>query len=135
MRADLEMKREAMQTKTNKGAELTAAEHGPPAEPQDAIVPRAESQDKLAARLKSLGEVFAKSQSQEAERYKVLKVLLVRLRDDMCSEKMVVEDRFNWFSREVKLLQNHMALDINVLKQTRCEMDKVMTRQIDEKCG
>jgi hypothetical protein len=124
-----------MDNKKLQEAQLTAEEHAPPAEPEAAIVPRGDSQDKLAARLKSLGEVFAKSQSQEAERYKVLKVLLVRLRDDLCSEKMVVEDRFNWFSREVKLLQNHMALEINVSKQTRCEMDKVMTRQIDEKCG
>jgi hypothetical protein len=135
MRADLEAKRNAMDNKKLQEATLSAEEHAPPETPQAAIVPRAESQDKLAARLKSLGEVFAKSQSQEAERYKVLKVLLVRLRDDLCSEKMVVEDRFNWFSREVKLLQNHMALEINVSKQTRCEMDKVMTRQIDEKCG
>jgi len=135
MRSELEAKRSAMEQKKLEEAALAADEHAPPPAPQEAIVPRVESQDKLAARLKSLGEVFAKSQSQEAERYKVLKVLLVRLRDDMCSEKMVVEDRFNWFSREVKLLQNHMALDINVLKQTRCEMDKVMTRQIDEKCG
>jgi len=135
MRAELEAKRNAMEAKKAEEALLSAEEHAPPAVPSAAIVPRGEGQDKLSARLKSLGEVFAKSQSQEAERYKVLKVLLVRVRDDLCSEKMIVEDRFNWFSREVKLLQNHMALEINVSKQNRCEMDKVMTRQIAEKCG
>ena len=51
-------------------AAISAEEHAPPPAPQTAIVTRGESQDKLAARLKSLGEVFAKSQSQEAERYK-----------------------------------------------------------------
>jgi len=135
MRAALENKRNSIESKRVQEADYAAVQHAPPEAPQAAIVPRGESQDKLAARLKSLGEVFAKSQSQEAERYKVLKVCLVRLRDDLCSEKMVVEDRFNWFSREVKLLQNHIALEINVSKQTRCEMDKVMHRQIEEKCG
>ena len=44
----------------------------------------------------------------------------------------VASDRF---SREVKLIQNHTAMDINVLKQSRAEMDKTMHRQIAEKCG
>jgi len=136
MRADLDAKRQAMASKKESEATLSAEEHAPPIEPVGALALGKEgSQDKLAARLKSLGETFAKTQSVEAERYKVLKVLLVRTRDDLCSEKMIVEDRFNWFSREVKLVQNHMALDINVLKQTRSEMDKVVHRQIAEKCS
>ena len=135
MRSDLEEKRKLMEQKKSHEAALSSEQHAAPQEPTAAIVPRGEGQDKLSARLKSLGEIFAKSQSAEAERYKVLKVSLMRLRDDLCSEKIIVEDRFNWFSREVKLLQNHMAREINVSKQNRNDIDKVMHRQIDEKCG
>eukprot|EP00656_Telonema_subtile_P011666 TRINITY_DN1578_c0_g1_i1.p1 TRINITY_DN1578_c0_g1~~TRINITY_DN1578_c0_g1_i1.p1 ORF type:complete len:571 (-),score=180.77 TRINITY_DN1578_c0_g1_i1:233-1945(-) len=138
MKTDLENKRNAIEARRAAEAMLVAQMEAEPTIPMEdplRIQVSESGQDKLAARLKSLGEVFSKAQAEEAQKYKVLHSILSRMSDDLSGEKMIVEDRFNWFSREVKLIQNHTAMDINVLKQSRAEMDKTMHRQISEMVG
>eukprot|EP00658_Telonema_sp_P-2_P020824 TRINITY_DN18256_c0_g2_i2.p1 TRINITY_DN18256_c0_g2~~TRINITY_DN18256_c0_g2_i2.p1 ORF type:complete len:573 (-),score=201.59 TRINITY_DN18256_c0_g2_i2:334-2052(-) len=139
MKADLEGKRNALEARRVAEASLVAEMEAEPPIPPEAdpmhLQVQESGSDKLAARLKNLGEVFSKAQAEEAQKYKVLQSILTRMGDDLAGEKMIVEDRFNWFSREVKLTQNHTAMDINVLKQSRAEMDKTMHRQIAEKVG
>jgi len=140
MKNDLEAKRTALEARRMQEQALVAQMEQEPPVPDDSMnnlrMDSSETgQDKLAARLKALGESMSVAQAEEAQKYKVLQSFLSRMGDDLQGEKMIVEDRFNWFSREVKLIQNHTALDVNVLKQSRAEMDKTMHRQIAEKCG
>ena len=101
MKNDLEAKRNALEERRMQEQALVAQMEQEPPMPDDncqalRMDPSESGQDKLAARLKALGESMSQTQAEEAQKYKVLQSFLSRMGDDLQGEKMIVEDRFNW---------------------------------------
>lgn len=92
-------------------------------------------QEEIETRLKSLDERFTKAQSIEAEKYKVLRMLVMRIQEDCGSEKCnldVIKERYD---REVRSIESSILLDLNVHRQARRDLDKGIATQIDDKFG
>jgi len=100
-------------------------------EPQDKEVSKKEM---LENRLNALQQNMSKQQSSEAEKFKVLEMMLRRLQDEVVVEKIAQADIVERNTREIKILEHSLLLDVNVHKQARRDLDKIITKEIDEKC-
>lgn len=89
----------------------------------------------LEGRLNALQQQFSKQQSSEAEKFKVLDMMLRRLQDEVVVEKISQADIVERNTREIKILEHSLLLDVNVHKQARRDLDKIITKEIDEKCS
>lgn len=89
----------------------------------------------LEGRLNALQQQFSKQQSSEAEKFKVLDMMLRRLQDEVVVEKIAQADIVERNTREIKILEHSLLLDVNVHKQARRDLDKIITKEIDEKCS
>jgi len=88
----------------------------------------------LENRLNALQQQFSKQQSSEAEKFKVLEMMLRRLQDEVVVEKIAQADIVERNTREIKILEHSLLLDVNVHKQARRDLDKIIAKEIDEKC-
>lgn len=86
-------------------------------------------------RLGALQTQFEKQQSSEAEKFKVLDMMLRRLSDELVVERISQADITERNTREIKILEHSLLLDVNVHKQARRDLDKIIAKEIDEKCG
>jgi hypothetical protein len=89
----------------------------------------------LENRLNALQQNMSKQQSSEAEKFKVLEMMLRRLQDEVVVEKIAQADIVERNTREIKILEHSLLLDVNVHKQARRDLDKIITKEIDEKCS
>jgi len=94
----------------------------------------ASKKEMLEGRLNALQQQFSKQQSSEAEKFKVLEMMLRRLQDEVVVEKIAQADIVERNTREIKILEHSLLLDVNVHKQARRDLDKIITKEIDEKC-
>jgi hypothetical protein len=92
-------------------------------------------QEEIETRLKSLDQRFTKAQSIEAEKFKVLRMLVVRIQEDCGSEKCCLDVIKERYDREVRSIEGSILLDLNVHRQARRDLDKGITAQIDDKLG
>jgi len=92
-------------------------------------------QEEIETRLKSLDERFTKAQSLEAEKYKVLRMLVMRIQEDCGGEKCSLDVIKERYDREVRSIEGGILLDLNVHRQARRDLDKGIATQIDEKFG
>jgi len=95
----------------------------------------ASRKDELESRLNALQQNMSKQQSSEAEKFKVLEMMLRRLQDEVVVEKISQADIVERNTREIKILEHSLLLDVNVHKQARRDLDKIITKEIDEKCS
>jgi len=102
----------------------------PEQDPKDAS-----RKEELEARLGALQQNMSKQQSSEAEKYKVLEMMLRWLQDEVVVEKIAQADIVERNTREIKILEHSLLLDVNVHKQARRDLDKIITKEIDEKCS
>jgi len=109
-----------------------AAVPTPLPEPEDKATSRKEE---LELRLSALQQNMSKQQSSEAEKFKVLEMMLRRLQDEVVVEKIAQADIVERNTREIKILEHSLLLDVNVHKQARRDLDKIITKEIDEKCS
>jgi len=92
-------------------------------------------QDEIESRLKTLDKRFTKVQSIEAEKFKVLNMLINRVQEDAGVEKCSLDVIKERYDREVQSIESTILLDLNVHRQARRDLDKGITLQIDEKLG
>jgi len=92
-------------------------------------------QDEIENRLKNLDQRFTKAQSLEAEKYKVLRMLITRIQEDAGSEKCSLDVIKERYDREVRSVEGGILLDLNVHRQARRDLDKGISAQIDDKLG
>jgi len=92
-------------------------------------------QEEICERLKTLDERFTKAQSIEAEKYKVLRMLVMRIQEDAGIEKVSIDIIKERYDREVRSIESSILLDLNVHRQARRDLDKNITAQIDDKLG
>lgn len=99
------------------------------------VMPGGARQEEIETRLKSLDLRFTKVQSIEAEKYKVLNMLIHRIQEDAGVEKCSLDVIKERYDREVQSMESTILLDLNVHRQARRDLDKGITQQIDEKLG
>ena len=75
------------------------------------------------------------AQSLEAEKYKVLRMLITRIQEDAGSEKCSLDVIKERYDREVRSVEGGILLDLNVHRQARRDLDKGISAQIDDKLG
>lgn len=92
-------------------------------------------QEEIETRLKSLDQRFTKAQSIEAEKFKVLRMLVMRIQEDAGSEKCSLDVIKERYDREVRSIEGSILLDLNVHRQARRDLDKSIATQIDDKLG
>jgi len=92
-------------------------------------------QEEIETRLKSLDQRFTKAQSIEAEKFKVLRMLVMRIQEDAGAEKCSLDVIKERYDREVRSIEGSILLDLNVHRQARRDLDKGIASQIDDKLG
>lgn len=104
-------------------------------EPEEEADPEGSKKGEINRRLGALQTQFEKQQSSEAEKFKILDMMLRRLSDELTVERISQADITERNTREIKILEHSLLLDVNVHKQARRDLDKIIAKEIDEKCA
>merc|ERR1711998_717847 len=91
--------------------------------------------DDLGSRLKSLDTRFTKQQASEAEKFKVLRMVLDKIEDDTGVEKISLDTLRDRYDQEIKSLESNALLDLNIHRASRRDLDTSLSKKIDEKFG
>lgn len=97
--------------------------------------PEGSKKGEINRRLGALQNQFEKQQSSEAEKFKILDMMMRRLADELTVERISQADITERNTREIKILEHSLLLDVNVHKQARRDLDKIIAKEIDEKCA
>merc|ERR1711865_240297 len=92
----------------------------------------ARSQD-LGSRLHSLDSQFTQVQAIEAEKFKVLRMILDKMEDDLGIESISLDTLKDRYDQEIKSLENSAVLDLGVHRQSRRDLDTSLSKKIDQK--
>eukprot|EP00656_Telonema_subtile_P000264 TRINITY_DN10137_c0_g1_i2.p1 TRINITY_DN10137_c0_g1~~TRINITY_DN10137_c0_g1_i2.p1 ORF type:complete len:441 (-),score=107.47 TRINITY_DN10137_c0_g1_i2:55-1377(-) len=104
-------------------------------EPEEESDADGSKKGEINRRLGALQTQFEKQQSSEAEKFKILDMMLRRLSDELTVERISQADITERNTREIKILEHSLLLDVNVHKQARRDLDKIIAKEIDEKCA
>lgn len=104
-------------------------------EPEQVADPEGSKKSEINRRLGALTTQFEKQQSSEAEKFKILDMMMRRVSDELTVERISQADITERNTREIKILEHSLLLDVNVHKQARRDLDKIIAKEIDEKCG
>merc|ERR1712086_1212481 len=91
--------------------------------------------DELGSRLQSLDARFTKQQASEAEKFKVLRMVLDKIEDDTSVEKISLDTLRDRYDQEIKSLESNSLLDLNIHRASRRDLDTALSKKIDEKFG
>merc|ERR1711904_509005 len=91
--------------------------------------------DELGSRLKSLDQRCTQQQSSEAEKYKVLRMVLDKIQDDSGVEKISLDTLRDRYDQEIKSLESNALLELNIHRASRRDLDTALSKKIDEKFG
>lgn len=89
--------------------------------------------DQLGSRLKSLDARATKAQASEAEKFKVLRMVLDKIQDDSGVEKISLDTLRDRYDQEIKSLESNALLDLNIHRAARRDLDTALSKKIDEK--
>merc|ERR1712086_432737 len=89
----------------------------------------------LASRLKSLDTRMTKDAVSEAEKFKVLRMVLDKIEDDTGVEKISLDTLRDRYDQEIKSLESNSLLDLNIHRASRRDLDTALSKKIDEKFG
>merc|ERR1711871_440055 len=89
----------------------------------------------LASRLKTLDSTFTRDHASEAEKFKVLRMVLDKIEDDTGVEKISLETLRDRYDQEIKSLESNALLDLNTHRSARRDLDTALSKKIDEKFG
>jgi len=91
--------------------------------------------DELGSRLKSLDTRSTKQQASEAEKFKVLRMVLDKIEDDSGVERISLDTLRDRYDQEIKSLESNALLDLNIHRASRRDLDTSLSKKIDEKFG
>jgi len=91
--------------------------------------------DELGSRLKSLDQRCTQQQSSEAEKYKVLRMVLDKIQDDSGVEKISLDTLRDRYDQEIKSLESNALLELNIHRASRRDLDTALSKKVDEKFG
>merc|ERR1712086_628708 len=89
----------------------------------------------LASRLKSLDTRMTKDAVSEAEKFKVLRMVLDKIEDDTGVEKISLDTLRDRYDQEIKSLGSNALLELNIHRASRRDLDTALSKKIDEKFG
>merc|ERR1711998_34592 len=89
----------------------------------------------LASRLKTLDSTFTRDQASEAEKFKVLHMVLDKIEDDTGVEKISLDTLRDRYDQEIKSLESNALLDLNIHRASRRDLDTALSKKVDEKFG
>merc|ERR1711966_294159 len=105
-------------------------------DPEDDLSQEAKGRsDELGSRLQSLDARATKQQASEAEKFKVLRMLLDKIEDDTGVEKISLDTLRDRYDQEIKSLESNALLDLNIHRASRRDLDTALSKKIDEKFG
>jgi hypothetical protein len=87
----------------------------------------------LGSRLGSLDAQFSKQQSDEAERFKTLRMVLDKMDDDLGIESISLDTLKDRYDQEIKSLESAAVLDLGVHRQSRRDLDTSLSKKMDQK--
>eukprot|EP00708_Paratrimastix_pyriformis_P004795 GAFH01003726.1.p1 GENE.GAFH01003726.1~~GAFH01003726.1.p1 ORF type:complete len:268 (-),score=98.60 GAFH01003726.1:92-871(-) len=90
--------------------------------------------EQVEGRLRALDERITRAQSGEDIRWRCMKDQVVKLQEALAAEKLARELLDEKKTKELKLLESSISLDLSVEKQARKDSEARITRQIDERC-
>ena len=96
---------------------------------------RAAVADELGSRLKSLDTRSTKQQASEAEKFKVLRMVLDKIQDDAGVERISLDTLRDRYDQEIKSMESNALLDLNIHRAARRDLDTAISKKIDEKFG
>ena len=91
--------------------------------------------DQIGSKLKSLDTRWTKQQASEAEKFKVLRMVLDKIEDDTGVEKISLDTLRDRYDQEIKSLESNALLDLNIHRASRRDLDTALSKKIDEKFG
>jgi len=105
-------------------------------DPEDDLSVEAKGRsEELGSRLKSLDSRFTKQQVSEAEKFKVLRMILDKIQDDSNVEKISLDTLRDRYDQEIKSMEGNALLEININRSARRELDIMLSKKVDEKFG
>merc|ERR1712139_199199 len=91
--------------------------------------------DLLGSRLRSLDIRATKQQSAEAEKFKVLRMVLDKVEDDTGVEKISLDTLRDRYDQEIKSLESNALIDLQIHRASRRDLDTALSKKVDEKFG
>merc|ERR1711998_581730 len=105
-------------------------------DPEDDLsVEQREKSAFIGSKLKTLDTLYTKQQASEAERFKVLRMVLDKIEDDTGVEKISLDTLRDRYDQEIKSLESNALLDLNIHRASRRDLDTALSKKIDEKFG
>jgi len=89
--------------------------------------------DNFEVKVRQLDDKITKNHQLSEEKFKIIKDQIGKLQEGMATEiiaREILEERKN---KEIKLVENNIALELNVERQTRREMETRIAKKLDEK--
>merc|ERR1711937_1125383 len=77
----------------------------------------------LGSRLHTLDSKFTQQQSTEAEKFKVLRMVLDKMEDDLGIESISLDTLKDRYDQEIKSLESSAVLNLGVHRQSRRDLD------------
>jgi len=90
--------------------------------------------DAFDYKLQALDEKLQRNALSEETKFKLLKDQITKLQEGLATERIAREILDERKSKELKLVENNVSLDLNVEKQNRKDNENKIQKQIDEKC-
>merc|ERR1712216_228473 len=78
--------------------------------------------DQLGSRLKSLDARATKAQASEAEKFKVLRMVLDKIQDDAGVERISLDTLRDRYDQEIKSMESNALLDLNIHRAARRDL-------------
>merc|ERR1711981_287100 len=76
---------------------------------------------------------MTQAQSIEAEKFKVLRMVLDKMDDDLGIESISLDTLKDRYDQEIKSLESSAVLDLGVHRQSRRDLDTSLSKKIDQK--
>merc|ERR1711998_733060 len=87
----------------------------------------------IGSKLKTLDTLYTKQQASEAERFKVLRMVLDAISDDTSVEKISLDTLRDRYDQEILSMESSALLDLNVHRNARRDLDTALSKKVDEK--
>ena len=94
---------------------------------------RSSRREQYEAKLKNLEEKISRAQIAEDTKFKIMKEQISKLNEGGSSEQLVRESIDERKSKELKLCENNISIELNIEKQNRRETEAKIQKMLDER--
>jgi len=103
-------------------------------DPEDDLAIEQKSRSELiGTKLKSLDTRSTQMQTSEAEKFKVLRMVLDKIEDDTGVEKISLDTLRDRYDQEISSLESNSLMEVNTHREARRNLDTALSKKIDSK--